>query len=579
MTSNGRRTRQDGLIRWLAAAVAAATAYAIAIAATGGFTLDVAGFRLRSRAWERPALLALSGAFVLAFIAQARIAAMARTRRVARTARVDRGLVLMAAMWTLAAGIHFGTFASGGADSYGYVAQARLLLKGHLTDTIAAPDNFKWPDVERTLTPLGFVAGTRPGVIAPQYPPGLSLLLAPLAAVSERAMYLLVPVFGALLVWLTYRLGVLLESSTIGTLAAVLVACNPTVLYQVVQPMSDIPAAACWLAALVVTVRGTTRAAAAAGALASLAILIRPNLALLAIVIAAGAIFSGPVVERRRRLWVFLASLTPGVVVLGWIQEVRYGSPFASGYGTLSDAFSVQNIVPNLARYPRWLTETQTWFVWLSLAAPVWIVRRGRAPLLSWLALILAVAVWCAYLPYAYFHLNEWHYTRFLLPALAVMLVFASGVAWWILETLPARSRMLVALVLLGAVAGTELDVARTHGVFALRVQERKYRDAGAFVRDRLPAAAFVLAAQHSGSIRYYAGRSTLRWDLLAPSHLDDAIGALRASGYIPFLVVDAGEYDAFRERFGTQGGAHQLAPLAVIGDTRVFAFVDAAVF
>jgi len=82
-----------------------------------------------------------------------------------------------------------------------------LLAHGHLTDTLPLSAGFTWPDVEYTLTPLGFTAGRTPGVIAPKYPPGLPLLLAPLAAFSERAIYLVVPVFGAILVWTTYRLG------------------------------------------------------------------------------------------------------------------------------------------------------------------------------------------------------------------------------------------------------------------------------------------------------------------------------------------------------------------------------------
>ena len=70
---------------------------------------------------------------------------------------------------------------------------------------------------------------------------------------------------------------------------------------------------------------------------------------------------------------------------------------------------------------------------------------------------------------------------------------------------------------------------------------------AGIFVRDRLPAMAFILAAQHSGSIRCYAGRPTLRWDLLGAGHLDEVLAALRAQGFDPFLVVDGGEIEAFR--------------------------------
>jgi hypothetical protein len=108
-----------------------------------------------------------------------------------------------------------------------------------------------------------------------------------------------------------------------------------------------------------------------------------------------------------------------------------------------------------------------------------------------------------------------------------------------------------------------------------MRAQERKYPEAGAFARATLPSTAFVLALQHSGSIRYYANLPTVRWDLLAPSHLEEVLGVLRAGGHPVFLVVDVGEYDAFRERFSAtdRRAVQRLTPLAVLGDTRVFEF------
>jgi hypothetical protein len=119
------------------------------------------------------------------------------------------------------------------------------------------------------------------------------------------------------------------------------------------------------------------------------------------------------------------------------------------------------------------------------------------------------------------------------------------------------------------------LHYAHTNGVFDIRNQERKYPLAGEFVRTRGPANAFVLAAQHSGSIRYYANRPTLRWDLLSPTRLDEALATFRAQGYEPLLVVDVGEYEQFRERFAATGqhAVQQLTPVAVVGDARVFAF------
>jgi hypothetical protein len=132
-----------------------------------------------------------------------------------------------------------------------------------------------------------------------------------------------------------------------------------------------------------------------------------------------------------------------------------------------------------------------------------------------------------------------------------------------------------IRLALLGGLVAMQLHTALTSGAFAMRDQERKYPLAGAFVRDRLPATAIVLASQHSGSIRYYANRPAVRWDLLAPSHLDAVLATLRAHGHEPFLVVDSSEYEVFRERFegGGQKAVRQISALAVLGDARVFAF------
>jgi hypothetical protein len=560
---------------WLLAAIAIGAVYAITVAFTGGFDLRIAGVRLRSHSWVRPAMLALAGAILLIAVARARIGAMsAETWRAVASPTVTPWLVIPALLWTLAAGVGFSTFAIGGADSYGYVGQAKLLAQGHLTDTVPFSPDYTWPDVEATLTPLGFTIGRPPGVIAPKYPPGLPLLLAPLAAWSETSIYWLVPACGALLVWVTYRLGALFGDPLAGATGATLLAVSPTFLYQVVQPMSDVPSAACWLSALVLASYGLPSASAGAGAACSLAILIRPNLAPLAALIAIPAIFSGTAFRARRAV-LFAVALVPALALLGWVQEVRYGSPLASGYGTLADGFSPRHIVPNLARYPRWLTESHTWFIWLSLAAPFWIARRSLRPLVAWTALALAAAVWAAYLPYVYFHSNEWFYTRFLLPAIAVMLVYAAAVTLWCVRRLSPAWRSPVALATLACLVAASLHIAYTHGAFDIRNQERKYPLAGAFVRNRGPANAFVLAAQHSGSIRYYAGRPTLRWDLLSPTRLDQVLATFRAQGYEPLLVVDAGEFEDFREKFEATGqrAVRQLTLLAVLGDARVFGF------
>jgi 4-amino-4-deoxy-L-arabinose transferase-like glycosyltransferase len=566
---------RDRRTPWAIAFVGTTAMYAVAVGLTGGFKFTIAGLRFSSHSWERPAIIAAIGAIALAIAARTSIARLSRALAATlESSTIARAAAVAAAIWAVAVGISFGTFANGGADSYGYVGQARLLAHGRLTDTIPVSRAYQWPDVDYTLTPLGFTKGPRPGEISPMYPPGLPLLLAPFSMMSERAIYIVVPMFGAVLIWLTYRLGVRIGDAPAGALAAVLVAVSPTFLYQVVQPMSDVPCAACWLAALIVAATGSSSGTFASGVLSSIAILIRPNLAPVAVIVGALTVRMSTAARTRRAMY-FVAALLPGLVLLGWIQAVRYGSPLASGYGSASSMFALEYVGPNLARYPRWMTESHTPFIWLALGAPFWILRRASNPRLAWAALVLSVAVWIAYLPYMFFQPHEWFYTRFLLPAIPIMLFFAVACGLAILRLMPPVWQLPVALLVTIAVGLASLSYADRHGAFDIRNQERKYPLAGEYVRNRGPANTFVLAAQHSGSIRYYADRPTLRWDLLSPTRLDQALATFRSQGYEPILVVDAGEYDAFRERFEATGqrAVQQLVPLAVVGEARIFGF------
>jgi hypothetical protein len=560
---------------WLLAVAVLLGAFAGVVAWTGGFDLRVWGMRLRSHDWIRPLAAATIALGAATWIDRGRVAgAFRRLWSALAPAVVVRGVTVIAIVWTLFAGWWFGTRAIGGADSYGYVSQARLLAEGRLVDTVPFGPEFRWPHAEYTLRPLGFSSGQGRGQIAPTYPPGLPLLLAPLTRLGDSAVFALVPLFGALAIVVTCRLGARLGDPVAGALAALLLSVSPVFLYQGIQPMSDVPATACWLSALLVAYRATTSAAAGAGLLASLAILIRPNLAPLACVVALPLVW--PISRASlARAAIFGGVLVPGVVWLGYVQAVRYGSPIGSGYGSFGDVFALSNVAPNLGRYPRWLTESETPFIWLWLAAPLWIALRSPSRALGWCALLLVAGVWAAYLPYIYFQPQEWFYTRFLLPALPLMLFFACATLLLILQRLPVAARVSVVVATVVTLVVLLVGSADRHGAFDLRTQEQKYPRAGAFVRDSLPPTAFVLAMQHSGSIRYYAGRPTLRWDLLEATSLDRALASLRASGYEPFAVLDASEDGVFRKKFeeSEQESVRRMTPLADLGTVHVYGF------
>jgi hypothetical protein len=384
--------------------------------------------------------------------------------------------------------------------------------------------------------------------------------------------------------WSCVRLGRELDDPAAGAFGALLLSVSPTFLIQAVQPMSDVPVTAVWMSALLLARRPNLSSVLLAGAAASLAVLIRPNLAplsLFVVLASATAALNGAAVpwmtlRTLRRMGACAAAMAPGLIALALIQNIRYGSPLGSGYGSFDDLFKWSNVAPNLARYPRWLTMAHSPFLWLWVLAPLWFHRAPpRVRAFGWIGYGFAAAVVLAYLPYVYFRPDEWSYTRFLLPALPFMMLFAVGVLLAAARRWAPHRGLAAAAILVLALAAWSASMAASLGVFRVREGERKYPAVGGFVRERLPKSAFVLAAQHSGSLRYYSHRPTLRWDLLDRASLDRALRSLRAAGYDPFLVVDAGEDEAFRRRFSSTAPhtIENLAPLATIGNTTVYVF------
>ena len=569
-------TRFRGATIFLLASIVAA--FAAYVALTGGIDTRVAGIPVRSRSWERPAMLAAILTAVSLYTGRREVLAWIRHagRQLVPAARsVIPSLPVAAAIGAGTVALAFGAFVAGGADSYGYVSQAELLAHARLTDSLPRSRAFTWPDVPYTLAPLGYRVGTTRHTIAPTYPPGFPLLMAPLAAIHPRGAFLIVPLCAAAAVWLCFRLGRELGEPLGGALSALLLAVSPTFLYQAVQPMSDVPVTAFWLGALLLARQPRPSSAAAAGVVTSLAILIRPNLAPLALfAIAAAATVSNPV-DLRRALRCSVAIL-PGLMILAAIQSVRYGSPFASGYGSIGDLFALGNIGPNLARYPRWLTETHTPFIWSWVLAPIWIGRTAlRVRPFAWLCYAFVIAVFAAYLPYSYFRPEEWFYTRFLLPAIPLLLIFCTCVVLDIARRVAPRAAAYTAVLLALGLASALAMKSVSVGAFAIRDGEQKYPAVGALVRERLPGSAFVMAMQHSGSIRYYSGRPTLRWDLLDRASLGHAVSALRAAGYTPFAVLDREEDEAFRKRFSAASpdAVQRMVAVGSVGGTQVYAF------
>lgn len=449
---------------------------------------------------------------------------------------------------TLALGLRFGTFTAGGADSYGYVSQADLWLNGTLIIDQPLHDQVTWRWANWTLSPLGYRPGETGGTMVPVYPPGLPLLMAAFKLIGgDVALFSVVPLLGALTVWLTYRLGLRLASPPIAALAAFAMLVSPVFLFHLVWPMSDVPATAWWLAAIVTALGGSPLSAVLSGLAAAAAILTRPNLFPLAgLVLGLTLAHHGWNRVGLLRATAFAIAALPGPIAVAIINNHLYGSPFASGYGTVETIYATQHFATNLLQYPMWLVQTQTPFILLAFAAPL-LLRRGGNPAASRLSLfaliffggVLLMYLW--YTPYP-----DWTFLRFLLPAIPLLLVAAAASFGELAPSSLRRRRIAFALVTI--VLGLS-GVWQGRGAFGSQAFEARHQAAARFAA-ALPANAVFLCNQHSGSLRYYANRLTLRFEWLAPDVYVTALDQLQQSGRPVFVVLDDRERESFKARY-----------------------------
>lgn len=485
-----------------------------------------------------------------------------------------------------AAGVHWGTFAVGGSDSYCYVHQAAGWASGHLQVVEPLALEAPWPDAPLTFAPAGHIPSpTVRGAAVPICPAGLSIAMAPLlwagrvgGGVSGRAVFLVVPLFGALLVWSVYLLGSRF-SPHVGLASALLVACSPAFLFQLMQPMSDVPAAALWVLAGAGATGGSRKAPLTAGLATSAALLIRPNLLPMGLVLGLFFLLSESEsgdgatqgVESSHHLTptpaaVFAIACAPGCIAVALIQQMFYGSPLSSGYGPLAGLFAIDHIVPNAIRYATWMWQSHT---------PVWLIALGALFLipgrLTALLLSLVVANVLCYLPYVVF--NDWWYLRFVLPGIAMLLVLTIATIDSIAVLLAPRKGAPYTAMIAIALSLFFVREARARNVFDLHRLEARYERAGTYVATHLPPNALVIASWESGSIRYYSHRKTLVWDVLDPAWLDRAIAYGRMRGLEPYLLFEGWEEPIFRQRFAGSAVARLDWPPAaeIAGQVRIY--------
>jgi hypothetical protein len=191
----------------------------------------------------------------------------------------------------------------------------------------------------------------------------------------------------------------------------------------------------------------------------------------------------------------------------------------------------------------------------LGLLAPFVLPRDARYA--AWLATGLALATCLVYFFYTPF--DEWTYLRFLLPAIALMIVLASAVTVALLQHAPAIGRVVIISAVTAVLAVFCVRAANERLVFNLKFLEQRFRSAGVVVRDGLPSGAVVLSVWDSGAVRFHGRKEALSWKGLDPAWLDRSLAWLEEQGHTPYILLESWEEPDFRDHFGRQSRIGQL--------------------
>ncbi len=449
---------------------------------------------------------------------------------------------------TAAVYAHYHVRVAGGLDSYGYVSASRLLASGQLSEPQPIAELLPFDNPMRAAAPLGYVPSADGEASVPRFPLGLPIVMAIFTIFGSKGPFYVPLVMGYAAIVLAYLVGRMTPSGrepnhTAGLLAAVLIAVDPLFAAYAIQPMSDVPATFWLLGALWLHAGNGGRplfSCIAAGLCLGMAILTRPVLlpAVIVFLLTVGR-------EKCTRLLLTTVAMFAGLqLALNW---TLYGGIAASGYGSTSHLFelSLSRLAANAANFGKWLTYSHTPLFWLLWPASLWVLRREKW---AWQVSAIAAAAAAPYFFYIVF--DDWESSRFLLPSIALVTILTVRALSTGLSAAGRRAEA-GAMAIAFACAIASHQFLDREGIYRLPALETKYELVGEWFKRNTSDRVVVLAGLHSGSLRLYGDRTTIRWDQIPQRSLTDTLRALIVSGYEPYLVLDLpSEPPQFEKRF-----------------------------
>ena len=453
---------------------------------------------------------------------------------------LTRITLLTAICGSVAAWFRFLLPTIGGADSYGYVSASELIARGSLIADAPVAEWLSTPNRMAIVSPLGWAPAPDGSGIVPTYPLGLPVLM---ALVHRHRRFRCRVLRGAMCgcdhAGARLPARIVVVRRRYGAACHCLVAWNPLFIAYAKQPMSDVPAAMWMVLALCLAIRSTPATAFGAG-------------------LAAGAAVdhaAGTIARRRSHSPGRLPGRHAATACRDERRRVGDWPWRADGDSALLVRFAVLDGLRRCGGAAfRSVTSRRTSVIfakhgWL-VVGPLWILGliiglfASRPEPRSKPAMIFC-AVLIPYLFYLPF--DHWETLRYLLPGIVPLTVTVADGLMHFART--PRHQVATAVILCAfiavAVVQSELLLRRS-SAWDIAAMEARYPLAGEWVNVNTPPNSVVLANQHSGSLRWYGKRQTLRWDFIAPEDLATIVGEIESHGAAVYVALEGAEVEMF---------------------------------
>lgn len=431
----------------------------------------------------------------------------------------------------------------GGADSYGYVSASHLIASGRLIDPAPIAEWLSAANRLAVASPLGWAPAPDGSGIVPTFPIGVSSLMALLTLIGgPSAVFFVSPIAALITLALVYRLARDWSDPETALFATAMVAWNPVLITYAKQPMSDMAATTWTMLALVLAVGSSRFSALGSGLAAGAVVITRPALLVAAAIIPLAA-HRGE--QPRVRLAISGAALALGVLLQMTIQSHLFGSPFASGYGTAGSVFSTAHLGTNASIFLRhgWEIVGPLWLPGLIIGLFAARPEPRWKPAAIFGGVVLPYLFW---LPF-----DHWETLRFLLPGLVPLTVLAADGLMHIarMKRRPALAAAIV-IAFMTIIVWQSERLLRASSVWDIAAIEARYPLAGEWINVNTPSNSVVMANQHSGSLRWYGKRQTVRWDFVDPGQLATTVRELQSHGATVYVALEGDEVAMFDQRF-----------------------------